>query len=943
MWKDSQRAAARARFPGADGKAREVPVFETRAAEQGKVGVNGKPTGKRRGPGVSPRPTGRWGGNGSGGRRGRVARALCAPIVLCAAVLTGLSGAPGAAQTQAPSGSDTNPTTGGVAGCPLLETIENSPGTSYSLDGSQLLGQPPAGLVLVPGATATYRCLRGARLDGNPHRMCGADGQWSGRPPVCVAVPTLRIFSHFLPPEEGDTLRLTLERTYENPLLQVPDNAFSALIVPLSVRETGSMLAPSRGGSFAFFFPGKAYTEVLIKTIDDSDDEPDSRFTVEPASSRNYMVGQIAGRLVVTVRDNDVGDPPFFDEDDRIEGEPAVDRDLSFSVSVSDRDLIEGESATLTVTLNTARETETSIGTRVSIRDRTALDGVLDYRLTPDRLVIPAGSTSATLEFTALVDALDEPAEVFELRLGTAAYELITIQDPPASASRDRSARVTSIEFDDDRDGHRSFRDRMAGGWLPRFGAMVTGLVTETIEERLVRGGRRGTGLVVGGHDIMVDTGARAGSSFAGADRGGAPTGMKGAFEGSGHGVGGPLPGPVGRVEGSGIPDRPGLSAGEFLSRSAFTFQSRAGATAAADWAIWGKGSDAGFDEAADDDLPLDGRGVSGGAGLEHASEDWMGGFALFHSRGERSHDLSRARVSAAEDIAARLTSVHPYLHWSPDKETMLWGMAGYGWGKMTVSDSMGDHVSDIWLSMGALGGHRRLHSRAGMDLSLVSKGFWGHVRSDETADWSRVTGDVHRVWLGLEAVPEHRVAVRAGLRPSAKIGLRHDGGDVREGLGLEIGGALGYADPSRGLKVEVGSRILAAHSNDRYREWGVSGLVHFAPDARGRGLQLALEPSFGATAERLDWRLEQDVASALSEPAPAEGRLDLRLGYGVPALRRGFLTPHGRMLLSSERAPLYGAGLALDVGSDFTLGLESTHRFDDDEHGLRLRADFTW
>ena len=103
MWKDSQRAVARARFPGADGMAREVPVVETRAAEQGGAGVNGKPTGKRREPGLSPRPTGRWGGNGGGGRRGRVARALCAPIILCAAVLTSLSGAPGAAQTQAPT------------------------------------------------------------------------------------------------------------------------------------------------------------------------------------------------------------------------------------------------------------------------------------------------------------------------------------------------------------------------------------------------------------------------------------------------------------------------------------------------------------------------------------------------------------------------------------------------------------------------------------------------------------------------------------------------------------------------------------------------------------------------------------------------------------------------------------------------------------------------
>ena len=60
-------------------------------------------------------------------------------------------------------------------------------------------------------------------------------------------------------PEEGDTLRVTLERSYANALLRVRDNAFSALVVPLSVRETGSMLAPSRGGSFAFFFPGKEY------------------------------------------------------------------------------------------------------------------------------------------------------------------------------------------------------------------------------------------------------------------------------------------------------------------------------------------------------------------------------------------------------------------------------------------------------------------------------------------------------------------------------------------------------------------------------------------------------------------------------------------------------------------------------------------------------------
>ena len=444
-------------------------------------------------------------------------------------------------------------------------------------------------------------------MDGNPERRCGADGQWSGRPPDCVAVPTLRIFGHTSSPEEGDTLRVTLERSYRNRFLR--DNA---LFVPLSVSETGSMLAPSRGGSFAFFFPGRSTATVLIKTIDDGSDEPDSNFTVELASSRNYEVDSVADTVEVTVRDNDDSNP--FDEDDRVDVE-----DLSPPFSVS------GERERSGLDRRRVGDPHRHPGHRSGNRDQHRDKGIDQgpdcarrrSRLSPDAAGPDRHTGRSDIRVAGVHGPrrcdLEEPAEVFELRLGTAVYEEITIQDPPASlrasVSRDRSAMVTSIEFDDDRDGHRSFRDRVAGGWLPRFGAMVTGLVTETIEERLVRGGRRGTGLVVGGHDmspVVVDNDALAGSSFLGADRGGAPTGMNGAFEDSGHGVGRHLASPVGRVVGSG--DRPGLSAGEFVSRSAFTFQRRAGATPAADWAVWGKGSGAGFDEAVDD-LSLDGRG----------------------------------------------------------------------------------------------------------------------------------------------------------------------------------------------------------------------------------------------------------------------------------------------------------------------------------------------
>ncbi|XP_063994064.1 sushi, von Willebrand factor type A, EGF and pentraxin domain-containing protein 1-like [Diachasmimorpha longicaudata] len=45
-----------------------------------------------------------------------------------------------------------------------------------------------------------YACAVGYDLRGNPHRVCGADGRWTGRPPICVGV-TCR---NLLAPVNGD-------------------------------------------------------------------------------------------------------------------------------------------------------------------------------------------------------------------------------------------------------------------------------------------------------------------------------------------------------------------------------------------------------------------------------------------------------------------------------------------------------------------------------------------------------------------------------------------------------------------------------------------------------------------------------------------------------------------------------------------------------------------
>ena len=80
-------------------------------------------------------------------------------------------------------------------------------------------------------------------------------------------------------------------------------------------------------------------------------------------------------------------------------------------------------------------------------------------------------------------------------------------------------------------------------------------------------------------------------------------------------------------------------------------------------------------------------------------------------------------------------------------------------------------------------------------------------------------------------------------------MGLRQDGGDAETGTGLEPGGGLAWADPASGLSMDLRARGLAAHAENGYREWGLSGSVKLQPGGSGRGLSFSLLPAFDADA----------------------------------------------------------------------------------------------
>ncbi len=61
---------------------------------------------------------------------------------------------------------------------------------------------------------------------------------------------------------------------------------------------------------------------------------------------------------------------------------------------------------------------------------------------------------------------------------------------------------------------------------------------------------------------------------------------------------------------------------------------------------------------------------------------------------------------------------------------------------------------------------------------------------------------------------------------PSVEAGLRHDGGDADEGLGVEAGGSLRFTNPASGLTLELKARGLLAHEGEHVSDWGAGGML---------------------------------------------------------------------------------------------------------------------
>ena len=165
-------------------------------------------------------------------------------------------------------------------------------------------------------------------------------------------------------------------------------------------------------------------------------------------------------------------------------------------------------------------------------------------------------------------------------------------------------------------------------------------------------------------------------------------------------------------------------------------------------------------------------------------------------------------------------------------------------------------------------------------------------------------------------------------MTPSLELGGRWDGGSAEKGIGMEVGGAVAYTHADLGLEVEAQGRVLLAHRESAFDEWGGSLTVKLDPGRAERGPWMKLAPGWGAEGSRVaqlwnDREAFRAPGAADEAPGLSPDRLDLDVGYGSASGGVGLLTPYAGLSITGSDTRRYKVGTRLEVDDRLDLGVE--------------------
>ena len=644
---------------------------------------------------------------------------------------------------------------------------------------------------------------------------------------------------------------------------------------------------------------------VTVTALQDADAAADEPATLTHAISGGDYEGLSVPTVAVTITEDDTPTLSIADAD-----APESAGTILFTVALS---MV--SSQTVTVDCRTA--------------DGTARADQ-DYMEAAPLLTFAPGQTEAKIAVPIINDALDEGAETFAIVLSNPTYAMLA------------TGTATGTITDDD--------PSVARAWLARFGRTVASRAVDAIDERLTQPAGADAHLTVGGQRLTLsppspDAPVRGNYNHLyhydplarSTPLGSAARPGQGSTAGLGY--------QTGATRHSFFNTLANRSLSDILAQSSFlvSFNSAEanGQSKGPRWTLWSRWEATRF-RGEEVHLSLNGDVLTGLFGLDREQGRLLAGLAVSHNLGE-----GEFHVRTAEDPYARgpaksgLTSLYPYLRVAVDERLSAWGLFGHGRG--WLAPLAGRSRSAIAMNMGGLGLRGTLLSPtgpSGLDLSLRSDAFLMKMHADAAAP------EASQLRLALEGTHSVLLDSSRTWTPSLEVGVRHDRGDAETGLGLEVGGGLGYTDPGPGLTIEATGRRLLVHQDRGYDEWGVGGSLRLNPGALGRGLGLRLRSSYGAAASGVDrfWSPHR-TSYAGNSSAGRSGLFNAELGYGMRALG-GLVTPYADVGLSGRSARTYGLGWRLRVDPSLRLALTGNRRTSAatlPTHELRLRGTLHW
>ena len=389
------------------------------------------------------------------------------------------------------------------------------------------------------------------------------------------------------------------------------------------------------------------------------------------------------------------------------------------------------------------------------------------------------------------------------------------------------------------------------------------------------------------------------------------------------------------------------MSRQELLSRASFRLSPGGGEQATAGgWTFWAQANAGGFKERSEDGLALDATVRSAYLGTDYRfGQGPLAGLALSRTTSAIAFE---SRINDGGTVDAKLTSVHPYVQWSPRNGLSVWGLLGAGWGDADMSEAATGRrfETSIATFMTAAGARQKI---AG-PLAFKADAFAVRTDAEGAEDLPGVAARAYRLRLAPEVGGRWAASKQASVRSRAELGLRIDGGDAETGVGAEAGAELAYAHEGMGLHVGVRGRTLVAHQAEAFRDWGASLSVRLEPGREAGGLSLRLEPTWGNVASGAAslWRdgtvgrafggLFERSPARQAAPSPAAVRLDVETGYAFVVPDFGRIAPFGRWAVEGESDYRVNAGIRLSA-LDATDGSEGSFRATIDlfgEHATR-------